>query len=373
MSAPSQYREPSAMRMASGRPVKEELQTMSGLIDPPSSPLGLHNSSAVQPQERQADYLDRLAAFSERIRPLSIEAFGIALASLMLATAVRFVAGWSFSDLRFATYLPAILATGLLAGVPAAVTVMTASILIVVWAFIPPYFAFKWLDYTESATVIWSVFASLFTIFFAQGCRLVLQRLRAREASNRVLVQELAHRGRNIFTVIEVILQKTLSDDPERATALLGRFRAVRYANELLIAAADHPIDLRTLLLQEFAPYGERQVDARGPQVDVDPEAARHLVLLFHELVTNAAKYGALSSPAGRILVRWHQNGSGLILTWKEIGGPSVVVPTRHGFGTQLINVCTRALSGTFDPQFFPEGFACSITFTSALTGNKHA
>lgn len=372
MSVQSQDLGPSPTATGRGRSVEGKLQTMAGLIDPQRS-LALQNSSAVQPEERQADYLDRLAAFSERIRPLSPAAFGIGSASLVLATAVRFVAGWSFGDLRFATYLPAILATGLLAGVPAAVAVMIASILIVVWAFIPPYFAFKWLDYTESATVVWSVFASLCTIFFAQGCRSILQRLRAREASNRVLVQELAHRGRNIFAVIEVILQKTLSSDPEQSKALLGRLRAIRYANELLIAAADQPIDLRTLLLQEFAPYGERQVDACGPQVDVEPEAARHLVLLFHELITNAAKYGALSLPSGRILVRWQHDGSGLILTWKEVGGPSVRAPTGHGFGTQLINVCTRALSGTFDPQFLPEGFACSITFASVLMGNKHA
>jgi K+-sensing histidine kinase KdpD len=215
MSVQSKDRRSSAMAMASGSSVEGNLQTMAGLIDPQRS-LGLQNSSAVQPQEARADYVERLAAFSERIHPLSPAAFGIGLASLVLATAVRFVAGWSFGDLRFATYVPAILATGLLAGVPAAVAVMIASILIVVWAFIPPYFAFKGLDYSESATVIWSVFASLFTIFFAQGCRSILQRLRAREATNRVLVQELAHRGRNIFAVIEVILQKTLSDESEQ-------------------------------------------------------------------------------------------------------------------------------------------------------------
>jgi two-component sensor histidine kinase len=336
---------------------------MSELIDPERSSLELRNPSAVQPEVRKPDYLDRLAAFSERIPALSPAAFGIGLASFGLATAVRFAAGWSFSDLRYVTYLPAILATGLLAGVPAAIAVMIASIVIVAWAFIPPYFAFKVLDYTESMTVVWTVFASLCTIFFAYGCRLVLHRLRAREASNRVLVQELAHRGRNIFAVIEVVLQKTLAAAPEQAAALLGRLRAIRYANELLIAAAAQPIDLRTLLLAEFAPYGERQVDARGPQVEVDPEAARHLVLLFHELITNAAKYGALSSPAGQIVVRWRENGGGLTLTWQEVGGPRVRAPAGHGFGTQLIDVCTRALSGTFDPQYSPEGFSCSINF----------
>lgn len=346
------------------RSVKGKLQKMSGLIDSQSSSL---DASAVALQKRKPDYLERLAAFSARIPSLSPAAFGIALATLGVATAFRFVAGWSFSDLRYVTYLPAILATGLLAGVPAAIAVMIASIVIVAWAFIPPYFAFKWLDYTELTTVIWTVFASLCTIFFAQGCRTVLRRLQAREASNRILVQELAHRGRNIFAVIEVVLQKTLADAPEKASTLLGRLRAIRYANELLIAAAHQSIDLRTLLLQEFAPYGERQVDTRGPHVEVEPEAARHLVLLFHELITNAAKYGALSSPGGRIVVRWHQSGSGLVLTWNEIGGPKVDPPHSQGFGSLLISMCVKALSGTFEPEYLPEGFSCSMSFSSAL------
>jgi two-component sensor histidine kinase len=344
--------------------------------------IAVQRSSSLQPgvassiplQDRKPDHLERLAAFSESISSLSPAAFGIGLTTLIVATALRFVAGWSFTDLGYVTYLPAILATGLLAGVPAALAIMIASILIVVWAFMPPYFTFKPLGYAELMTVLWTTFASLCTIYFAHNCRVVLKRLRAREASNRVLVQELAHRGRNIFAVIEIVLQKTLADDPEHASALSGRLRAIRYTNELLIGAAQQGVDLKTLLLQELAPYGERQLDAAGPQVEIEPEAARHLVLLFHELITNAAKYGALSSANGRIVVRWQQHGDGLLLTWKEIGGPPVKAPSSHGFGSQLINTCTRALSGRFDQQFSPDGFSCSITLRSSLaldTANK--
>lgn len=348
-------------------PIRSQIGDEFDLIGTQQSFLESRHKSAIPPWEREPDYLERLAVFSARIQPLSAAAFGIAVASFAVATAFRFVAGWSLGDLRLVTYLPAILATGLLAGVPAAVAVMIASILTVVWAFIPPYFAIKWLDYTELTTVVWTVLASLCTIFFAQGCRIVLRRLHEREASNRILVQELAHRGRNIFAVVEVVLQKTLADDPARATTLLGRLRAIRYADDLLIGGAHQSIDLRTLLLQQFAPYGEKQLDARGLPVEVEPEAARHLVLLFHELVTNAAKYGALSSAEGRILVRWHQNGSGLALTWKEIGGPKVNPPHSQGFGSQLISICARALSGTFEPEYLPEGFACSMVFDRPL------
>ena len=265
--------------------------------------------------------------------------------------------------MRYAIFLPAILATSLLAGVPAAIGVMIASLVTVAWAFTPPYFAFKSMSSPELATVFWSLFSGLCVILFAQGCRTVLKRLRAHQLTNDILVTELAHRGRNIFAVVEVILQKTLSSDREQADALLGRLRAVRYANELLIGRRDLPINVMTLLLQEFAPYGEGQLKAQGPKIDVEPEAARHLVLLFHELVTNAAKHGALSSPTGLVTAEWKWKDQDLILNWKESGGPKVVPPLKEGFGSQLIAVCARALSGTVQSQFAPEGITCSIKF----------
>ena len=108
------------------------------------TPVPAVQSSPVAP-ERKADFLDWVAGVSERIRPYSTAAFGIAAASVAIATLLRFVGGWASSDLRFAIYLPAILATGLLAGVQAALGVAVASILIIAWAFMPPYFELKWL------------------------------------------------------------------------------------------------------------------------------------------------------------------------------------------------------------------------------------
>ncbi len=99
----------------------------------------------VEPQGK-TDFLDWVADVSERIRPYSVAAFGIGAASVAVAALLRFIGGWASSDLRFAIYLPAILATGLLAGVPAALGVGIASILIIAWAFVPPYFEFKWLS-----------------------------------------------------------------------------------------------------------------------------------------------------------------------------------------------------------------------------------
>jgi two-component sensor histidine kinase len=335
---------------------------MTGVIDPrPISPNG--DRLPELPQFEKPDYLDRLANVSYRIQPWSGGAIGVGIGCLVVATALRFAVGWSESDLGYAIFLPAILAAGLLAGVPAAIGVMIASILIAVWAFMPPYFAFKSPTSPELATVFWSLFAGLCTILFAQGCRTVLNRLRAHQLTNDILVRELEHRGRNIFAVIEVILQKTLASDREQADALLGRLRAVRYANELLIGTRDQSINIMTLLLQEFAPYGEGQLKADGPKVDLEPEAARHLVLIFHELATNAAKHGALSSPTGQVTVQWKWQDQDLMLNWNESGGPRVAPPLTQGFGSQLIAACASAVSGVVQTLFEPEGFTCSMTF----------
>jgi K+-sensing histidine kinase KdpD len=185
--------------------------------------------------KKKADFLDQLARISERVAPYSGAAVGIAVASLAIATPLRAAAGWADSDLGFALFIPAILAAGLLAGVPAATGVALASVLIVEWTFIPPYFQFKWgLTHGDQTGILLYVVSCLFTIYFAHCCRVVLKRLRRRELANQILVRELEHRGRNIFAVIEVILQRTLADDPERARKISGRLRAIRYANELL-------------------------------------------------------------------------------------------------------------------------------------------
>ena len=322
-----------------------------------ASPIG-----SLQDKEK-TDFLDRLARISDRIPSYSGAALGIAIASLAIATALRAVGGWADANLGFAMFLPAILATGLLAGVPAATGVTLASVLIVEWTFIPPYFQFKWgLTRGDQMGILWYVVSCIFTIYCAHCCRVVLKRLRRHDLANQILVKELEHRGRNIFAVIEVILQRTLADAPELAIKISGRLRSIIYANELLTDGKDQAVNIKMLLLQEFAPYGKDRLATHGPEINIEPETARHLVLLFHELVTNAAKHGSLSNAAGRVSVKWQCDGRSLELTWNESGGPKIEPPNKQGFGSQLIVLCVKSLSGTLQPNYSPDGFACSMT-----------
>jgi two-component sensor histidine kinase len=317
----------------------------------------------VQPAPSKTDFLERIAALSGQIRPYSAKAAAIAIMSVCVATALRFAAGRALIDPGFSLYVAAILATGLLAGVPAAIGAAASSILIVTWAFTPPYFVFSWPSFSDQVLAAFNALASVVTICFAQCCRVVLQRMRTRELTNEMLVNELNHRGRNLFSITQLIVRKSLLDQQQRADEILGRLGAIHRANELLTSTTGMPCTISSLVSHEFAAYGEDRVVMRGPETVIEPGVGRDLLLLFHELATNAAKYGALSRPGGRVLVEWRCSGCRVALTWKESGGPPVVPPNRQGFGSKLIATCLTALGGTIESQFSPEGYSCRMNF----------
>jgi two-component sensor histidine kinase len=307
-------------------------------------------------------FLDRLARRIESIRPFSAAALAIAVTALAIATLLRWVSDSTPVDPRFGVDIVAIMATGLLAGLPAAIVTAVVSIFISFYALVPPYFQFAWPGTSDQINIAIDAVTSLATISFTQCCRVVLLRLYRRQIANQILVNELQHRGRNMLSINEVIVQKSLADEPQRAEKIIGRFRAVQKANNLLTGTTAHPITLRELLAIEFAPYDEKRLVTVGPEIEVAPETVRHLLLIFHELVTNAAKYGALSSSEGRIKMQWQWVGDRRVaLTWTESGGPKVRLPTRNGFGSQLIDICVNALGGTIEKNFSRDGFSCTI------------
>lgn len=345
-----------------GRFISFNKNRQKAILALPADNLQIISSAA---QDHKTDLLDWLAGASDRIRPYSASAFGIALTSVAAATLFRFAGGWASTDLRFAIYLPAILATGLLAGVPAAVGAAIVSIVIIFWAFMPPYFEFKWPSEGEQINLLLNAVPYFMTVYLAYLCRLVLRRLRRSELNNRVLARELEHRGRNLFAILEVVVQRTLADNPERADSTIGRLRSIRYSNEVL-TGRPQSIGIKDLLRQEFAAHSASRLHMRGPAFDIAPDNARHLILLFHELAANAVKYGALSNRNGQVFVDWQSDGNNVVLTWKERGGPQVTPPSRRGFGNQLIDICIKSLAGTKQEEFAPDGYGCTLTFHDA-------
>ena len=321
---------------------------------------------------QRSDPLDRLAAVSTRIEPYSTDALTIALICLGAATALRFAGSWTNSDFLFATYFPAILAAGLLAGIPAAVGVTIASALIVRLFFVPSYLHSASLNYGEYVDFLMYLISAALTISFAHYCRVVLKRLDKRNRTNEILARELQHRSKNVCAVLDVIVRKSLADDPERAKKLFARIRAMMYANESFTAPQPQILTLKQLLFQAFAPYGEDRLEVFGPEISVEPEIARHLILLIHELVTNAVKYGALSRLSGRVLVNWQEDGKTVNFNWKETGGPRIECPKKNGFGSQLMAACIKMLSGAMEQNFAPDGFSCSVSFITTQARDQY-
>jgi PAS domain S-box-containing protein len=190
------------------------------------------------------------------------------------------------------------------------------------------------------------------------------------EKHHRVVANEVAHRLRNTMAVVNSIVTLTARTAPsvvEFKEALLGRFTAISRTNDSLVRGSWTEASVRRLLETELAPYGDKEgkITLTGPDVSIDGHLAVALALVLHELATNAAKYGALSTSAGLLRVDWRVSAgttSLLELIWEELGGPAVTPPTRRGFGSQLIARSLAPHGGEAASTYAPQGVSCIIS-----------
>ena len=188
----------------------------------------------------------------------------------------------------------------------------------------------------------------------------VVEERRSATSRQDLLIAELNHRVRNILGLIRALVARS----KESATSLdnfvqvlSDRIAALAQAHDLLTADHWAPIALRTLLNRELEAYlnsASGRVQLQGPPVCIIPNAFSVMALLFHELTTNAAKYGALSNRHGTVSVRWTFDELGtLTVEWQERGGPPVRPPSRQGFGTTIIERSLPfELSGEADVRY---------------------
>jgi two-component sensor histidine kinase len=152
-----------------------------------------------------------------------------------------------------------------------------------------------------------------------------------------------------------------LRDEPKAWAAVDDRLRALGATDDVISKSDRIGCDISELLKLEMAPYGNSRVTLLGEALYVPPKLAVSLGLMFHELATNAAKYGALSTPSGVLQVSWRIVGDRLSLTWDESNGPPVTTPDRTGFGTRLINSALSAFDGRVQADYLPVGLHCTI------------
>ncbi len=186
-------------------------------------------------------------------------------------------------------------------------------------------------------------------------------------AHQRMLTAELSHRVKNTIASVQALVDRSLrggaSFDEARAT-IRGRLFAMAQVHDQLAAADWRGVNLRQVLAAVLSPYGDRiRLEINGETLN--PRSALGFAMVFHELATNAAKYGALRSDNGSVAVRAEPvagEKSGLELTWRETGGPDVERPRREGFGTRLIRrITTHDLRGECDLDFGRGGLVCTL------------
>jgi two-component sensor histidine kinase len=150
--------------------------------------------------------------------------------------------------------------------------------------------------------------------------------------------------------------------------SLEGRIRSMARTHELLSATQWQGISVLELVRRELAPYATRgNTDIIGSELVLRAEAGQALGMVLHELATNAAKYGALSTQNGRVSIAWQQLSNGhprsqLVLQWREVGGPSVMAPKDSGFGMSTIrDLIPYEFGGRVDLAFAPSGVRCRL------------
>jgi PAS domain S-box-containing protein len=189
----------------------------------------------------------------------------------------------------------------------------------------------------------------------------------------QLLIRELNHRVKNTLAVVQSISAQTFrsTNDPRAAAASIeGRLQALARAHDILTSESWRGADFGQLIQASVAPYtgsdGDRLL-LRGPPVMVPPGLAVSVSMIFHELATNALKYGSLSVEGGHVEVAWQRRagaeGTDLSVTWSERGGPAAKPPSRHGFGLSMIERSAAAeLCGGARVAFEPSGFTCDLT-----------
>jgi two-component sensor histidine kinase len=304
------------------------------------------------------------SAWRDGFRPESPAAWGFALACVTLAAAVRFATSLFSADVfSFATFYPATLIVTLVGGLWLGVLAAAlGGLLGVIFFTSVPTQLFE----ADSANLILYSGASAAIIWAAEQYRRLVRHLDQEEHYRQILVAELGHRLQNKLATMQSILRHELRHHPDIWNSISGRLSALSATDDLIVQGSTG-IDLSAILSKELAPFDSSRAMIQGPAAEIPPKLAVSLALIFHELATNAAKYGSLSTSEGRVLVMWGTTHGKVTLRWRETGGPPVAKPTRRGFGRRLIEEGLAPFGGKVACSFESAGLDCVITFPIAV------
>src|ERR1700726_365985 len=297
-------------------------------------------------------------------QPSPLFSIGFAAACLALATVARWCLSLIRPDVFFTPYFPAVffatafgglrvgMATALVSGVlgvainfsDATVDSARFALLLIFWA--------------SCALTIWGVqhYRSI-----ATDQREISRRLIEEEEYRKLIVDELQHRLKNKLSTIHAVLHQVLQDQPQIWAGIDRRMRALSGTDDLIAKLDGRGCDIKDLLLSELGPYGHVRFTLNGDRLFLPAQLAVSLALIFHELATNAGKYGAFSAARGLLQVSWSVTDNRLNIAWDETEGPSVGPIGEAGFGSKLLKSALKPFDGKTEITYLNTGVHCTM------------
>jgi len=189
----------------------------------------------------------------------------------------------------------------------------------------------------------------------------ISKRLIREEAYRKLVIDELQHRLKNKVSTIHAVLHQILQNQPQVWASIDRRMRALSVTDDLIAKVDGLGCDIKDLLLSELGPYGHVRFTLNGDRLFLPAKLAVSLALIFHELATNAGKYGAFSSARGLLQVSWSVTDDRLNIAWDETEGPPIGTIGEAGFGSKLLKSALKPFDGKTEIAYLKTGVHCTM------------
>jgi two-component sensor histidine kinase len=297
-------------------------------------------------------------------QPSPFLGIGFATFCILASTLVRWWLSLIRPDVFFTPYIPAVFFAaafgGLRLGIATALIGGTLGVTL--------NFGSASVDFARLALLVMFLVVCGLTIWGIEHYRSVAaqqrdiaRRLTQEEEYRKLVVDELQHRLKNKLSTVHAVLHQVLQDQPNVWANIDHRIRALAATDDLIARVDGSGCDIKDLLLSELGPYGHVRFTLNGDPLFLPAKLAVSLALIFHELATNAGKYGAFASARGLLQVSWSMSDDRLTIIWDENEGPAVGPVGAAGFGTKLLNSALRPFDGKTEISFLKTGIHCTM------------
>lgn len=297
-------------------------------------------------------------------QPSPFLSIGFAAFCVLLSTLLRWCLSLIRPDVFFTPYFPAVFFAaafgGFRIGIATALAGSTLGLAL--------NFSNTSLDFARLALLVIFLVVCGLTIWGVEHYRSVAaqqrdiaRRLTQEEEYRKLVVEELQHRLKNKLSTVHAVLHQVLQDQPKVWANIDSRIRALSATDDLIARVDGIGCDIKDLLLSELGPYDHVRFTLNGNPLFLPAKLAVSLALIFHELATNAGKYGAFASARGLLQVSWTMSDDRLTIIWDENEGPAVGPIGAPGFGTKLLNSALRPFDGRTEISFLKTGIHCTM------------